>query len=61
MFASSDEQAVELMYLCAFNRSPTAEEKLHFVQRLAEAENRGEAMVDMAWVLLNSSELAWNH
>jgi hypothetical protein len=61
MFATDNALAVETVYLCALNRYPSAAEKEHFVGRLSEADNRGEAIEDLLWVLLNSSELAWNH
>ena len=61
MFAKDDAQAVETIYLCALNRYPTAEEKEHFVKRIGEAANRSDGIEDLLWVLLNSSELAWNH
>jgi hypothetical protein len=61
MFAKDNALAVETVYLCALNRYPSAAEKEHFVGRLGEAENRSEAIEDLFWVLLNSSELAWNH
>lgn len=61
MFARDDQHAVDTLYLCALNRYPSATEKEHFVRRLSEADNRGEAIEDIFWVLLNSSELAWNH
>jgi hypothetical protein len=61
MFAQDGAQAVETIYLCALNRTPTAKEKEHFVQRLDEADNRDEAIEDLLWILLNSSEFAWNH
>lgn len=61
MFADDDRQAVEILYLSALNRSPTEAEAAHFVDRIAHAENRYTALEDLAWVLLNSSELAWNH
>ena len=61
MFAPNDGAAVETLYLCALNRYPTAAEQEHFVSRISEAENRNQALEDLVWVLLNSSELAWNH
>lgn len=61
MFAADDPAAVDTIYLCALNRYPSASEKEHFVRRISEAENRSEAIEDILWVLLNSSELAWNH
>ncbi len=61
MFASENQHAVEIVYLCALNRYPSAAEAEHFVKRFEAAEERGEAIEDLFWVLLNSSELAWNH
>jgi hypothetical protein len=61
MFSQDDAQAVDTIYLCALNRSPTAVEREHFVKRLGEADNRNEAIEDLLWILLNSSEFAWNH
>jgi hypothetical protein len=61
MFAADDASAVETAYLCALNRYPSEREQQHFVLRLSEANNRGEAIEDLIWVLVNSSEMAWNH
>lgn len=61
MFAERDELAVVIVYLCALNRYPTEEELTHFTQRFAGAEERSEAIEDLFWILLNSSEFAWNH
>ncbi|QEG38342.1 DUF1553 domain-containing protein [Roseimaritima ulvae] len=60
MFATNDEQAVETAYLAVLNRSPSERERETFVARLADG-NRRQAIEDMYWVLLNSSELGWNH
>ncbi len=61
MFAADDEQAVQTVFLSVLNRYPNEEEKQHFVQRLAAAEQHSEAIEDLFWVLLNSTEFAWNH
>ncbi|TWU55519.1 DUF1549 domain-containing protein [Rubripirellula reticaptiva] len=61
MFAADDPSIVETVYLCVLNRYPTDEEKTHFVNRITETKKTGKAIEDMMWVLLNSSELAWNH
>ncbi len=61
MFAQDNDSAVETVYLCALNRYPSAQEREHFVKRLVDADNRNDAIEDLFWVLLNSSELAWNH
>lgn len=61
MFAANDSAVVDTAYLCVFNRYPSTQEKEHFVLRLAESRDRGKAIEDLMWVLLNSSEFAWNH
>ena len=61
MFARDSSHVVETVYLCALNRYPTTVEKQHFVSRIDGTENSSEAIEDLLWVLLNSSELAWNH
>ncbi|TWU22141.1 hypothetical protein Pla52o_31890 [Novipirellula galeiformis] len=60
-FAKSDVQAVQTTYLTVLNRYPSATEEAHFVKRLSESENRRSGVEDLFWVLLNSTELAWNH
>jgi len=61
MFAGDDSHAVEIVYLSALNRYPSDAERERFVTRLAEANNRADAVEDLCWGLLNSIELAWNH
>lgn len=61
MFAKDTSQIVDLLYLSALNRYPTAAEKKHFVERIDCSDNSEKAIEDLVWVLLNSSELAWNH
>lgn len=61
MFAPDDPAAVDALYLSILNRHPRAAELDHFVSRLQEAPGRRDALEDLAWVLLNSSEFAWNH
>lgn len=61
MFARDSAHAVETVYLSAFNRYPTPAEKKHFVSRIDCSEDSGKAIEDLVWILLNSSELAWNH
>lgn len=61
MFAKDTSQIVDLLYLSALNRYPTAAEKKHFVARIDCSDNSEKAIEDLVWVLLNSSELAWNH
>ena len=61
MFSEDDSQSVENFYLCTLNRYPTEAERDHFVGRLSAAEKGDRMLEDIAWVLMNSSELAWNH
>lgn len=61
MFANDSPQIVEILYLSTLNRYPSPAEKKHFVSRIDCAEDAEEATEDLVWVLLNSSELAWNH
>ncbi|TWU06451.1 hypothetical protein Pla52n_21720 [Stieleria varia] len=61
MFSADDETAVDNVYLCVLNRHPTGQEREHFAGRLASADQRSQAIEDLYWVLLNSTELAWNH
>jgi len=61
MFAKDDAATVETIYLATLNRRPTDKECEHFLRRLSESEDRDAAVADLTWVLLNSSELAWNH
>lgn len=61
MFAKDSQQIVDLLYLSSLNRHPTAVEKKHFVSRIDCSEDSEKAIEDLAWVLLNSSELVWNH
>ena len=61
MFAKSDAEVVEATYLAVLNRRPTSAEAERFETYLAEAEKRQEAIGDLYWALLNSTEFAWNH
>ncbi|TWU31763.1 DUF1553 domain-containing protein [Novipirellula artificiosorum] len=61
MFAPDDKMAIETTYLCVLNRLPTEEEQAHFAERISGSDSRREAIEDLFWILLNSTELAWNH
>lgn len=61
MFASTDIAALEAIYLAVLNRLPTDVERVHFLQRLGGTAPRRQAIEDIYWTLLNSTELAWNH
>jgi hypothetical protein len=54
---------VEAAFLAALTRRPTPEESAHFSARLRDLEqrNRQQALEDLLWTLVNSSEFSWNH
>jgi hypothetical protein len=68
----SDARSVEQIYLAAFSRYPTEQERAAVLAQLAAArqtkgtpdairEARRQAMEDMAWALLTSKEFLFNH
>jgi hypothetical protein len=63
LLAGRPEKQVEAAYLATLSRRPNAEELAHFVARLADQKGRdqAEAVEDMWWVLVNSTEFTWNH
>ena len=58
-----DEQAIELVFLANFNRRPTAAESAVFTEQLSGKKNleRQQALSDIAWAMVNSTEFSWNH
>ena len=61
--AGSDHAAVEAAFLATLTRRPTPPEAAHFHARLAgtTGETRKQAVTDLFWVLLNTTEFAYNH
>lgn len=60
--APDDSAAVETAYLAVFSRRPTPEETAYFTGKFqGRADQRGEAMADLYWTLMNSTEFSWNH
>jgi hypothetical protein len=61
--APNDAKAIEVAYLATLTRRPTPEELEHFQKRLAKESGRTkeQALEDLYWTLLNSTEFAWNH
>ncbi len=53
--------AVEATFLATLNRLPSAVELDSFAARLESSKNHSEAVQDLYWILLNSTEFAWNH
>lgn len=61
MFSASDERVVQLAYQCVLNRLPTQTELDRFEDVLCNTSDRKQSIEDLMWVLINSSEFAWNH
>jgi hypothetical protein len=63
ILASNDSAAVDAAYISALNRLPTSTERDEFVATIIgkNGPNRMRALGDLFWVLLNSTEFAWNH
>ncbi|KAA1258888.1 hypothetical protein LF1_14120 [Rubripirellula obstinata] len=61
MFATDETQAIDSIYLSVLNRHPTKVELDHFESQLLSEKKHRQAIEDLAWVLVNSSEFAWNH
>ncbi|HSV72836.1 MAG TPA: DUF1553 domain-containing protein [Chthonomonadales bacterium] len=61
--ARPDHESVETLYLTMLSRSPTEGERAAVGQHLATAgrPGRSQAMVDLAWALLNSPEFLFRH
>jgi hypothetical protein len=53
---SSAEQLVDEMYLDVLSRGPTAAERRRSLEYLKEVPDRTEAVSDLVWVLVNSTE-----
>jgi hypothetical protein len=55
------EKAVEELYLAAFARYPTAEEKATAAAYVAAQKETRRGLEDVLWALLNSREFLFNH
>jgi hypothetical protein len=60
---SDPAKQVEAAYLALLTRRPTAGELAHFTDRLQDRadRNRAQALEDLYWTLVNSTEFSWNH
>jgi hypothetical protein len=68
MLTNKPEKQVEISYLATLTRRPTEAELAHFVGRLKDTDGgdgdrrtRQEALEDLYWTLINSTEFSWNH
>lgn len=57
----SDTEIMDELYLAAFARLPTSEERKTVTELLAEIPKRDEGWQDVLWTLMNSSEFVFNH
>jgi hypothetical protein len=60
---SDNQTAIESAFLATLNRMPDDEERAMFESRLEgkRGGTRSDALANMYWVLLNSTEFQWNH
>jgi hypothetical protein len=58
-----DSQAVEAAFLSVMNRTPSSQESRTFTEFLRDkrGNTRSQAVSDIYWALLNSTEFSWNH
>jgi hypothetical protein len=63
LLSGSRQKQIEAAYLAVLTRRPTADESQHFVARLQNPEGRNgsQALEDLYWTLVNSTEFSWNH
>jgi hypothetical protein len=57
----SDSEIVEELYLVAYGRFPTPEERARAELSIATAPERKEGLEDLLWALLNSREFLFIH
>lgn len=62
-FVERDAEAIELVFLSVLNRYPTDSERAEFSAHLTGKKNnaRAQAIGDMTWAMLNTTEFSWNH
>jgi hypothetical protein len=57
----ADESMIEEMFLATLSRFPTEKEKMEALKFLTENTNKGEALADVMWALINTREFILNH
>jgi hypothetical protein len=60
----NDDDRIEALFLATLSREPDGDERAMFTDALAECKTPAEhtdALSDMFWALLNSTEFAFNH
>ena len=55
------EEVIDRIYLRCLTRKPTEEESKELVAKIAEQENKANALEDVFWAVLNSREFVFNH
>jgi hypothetical protein len=58
---TSDDKAVEELFLATLTRLPTAKEKDEALGFLKAGKNKTEALQDVLWALINTREFILNH
>jgi hypothetical protein len=56
-----DAEIVERLFVRCYGRMPTEQERTETVAAVAAAGDRGQALEDVFWALLNSPEFMFNH
>ena len=59
--ARDDDARLELAFLVALTRRPTAAEREALLPLLSEAATKGRGIEDLMWTLTNGPEFCWNH
>ena len=58
---AADEEILEELYLAAFTRPPTAEERKALATQIAASPSREQAWQDLQWAIVSSRQFAENH
>ncbi len=61
LHALSDNELTDQLYLSAFSRLPRTAERTTVIRHLEAALDRGEAIEDLVWALINTNEFMFQH